>query len=276
MTGDPIENEGVRLIWTDDFDTVHWNYTNSDYQGFYLFNVAPGTVNLEIYSEGYFELWVEDFVVEAEQTIWMNISLELLPSENSIVCGYITDDVTGVPLDDVSVYLQWYDDQGHTYYNWTDSNSLGFYSMKIAAGEVYLWIHKNNKYTWERTYRNDAIENKTSWINVSLQPIGIKAEIAKPLKAIYLNNKRLLPYYKTLIIGDIDIKVDAKDYWVGINNVEFYIDGELKANDTTLPYNYTWKKDRTRFFGHRHTIKIVAYDETGNSATDEIKVWRLL
>jgi PKD repeat protein len=104
-------------------------------------------------------------------------------------------------------------------------------------------------------------------------------KITKPVKkTIYINDKikrqRLLGM--SIIIGDITIEVDAKDNnGSGIAKVDFYINGKPKGNDTTAPYNYTWTKDRLRFF-HLFTIKVVAYDKAGNKAESKMIVRKIL
>lgn len=95
-------------------------------------------------------------------------------------------------------------------------------------------------------------------------------KITKPEKVIYLKNKKTLPFFVPLIIGSINIEVNASDTETEINQVEFYIDDELKSTDTTEQYSWTWSK---RAF-LRHTIKVIAYDGGGNSASDEIVVWK--
>ena len=71
----------------------------------------------------------------------------------------------------------------------------------------------------------------------------------------------------TLIIGDIDIEVDASDT-SGIDRVEFYIDDQQMGTVTSDPYIWTW--DKVAFF--KHTIKVVAVDGFDNSAEEEILV----
>ena len=105
-------------------------------------------------------------------------------------------------------------------------------------------------------------------------PFGIDEEppivqITSPEKDfLYLMNHKILPFITTVIIGKIDVYVDAIDYIYGIHKVEFYIDGELKYSDTAEPYDWTW--DERLFF--KHTINVTAYDNAGNSASDEIMV----
>jgi len=94
-------------------------------------------------------------------------------------------------------------------------------------------------------------------------------EITKPMKrSLYINNQRVRSWWITMIIGGIDIEVDAYDE-DGIDKVEFYIDKKLRATDTTEPYTWTWDE---RAFGS-HMIKVKAYDNAGNSNTARIRVW---
>ena len=71
-----------------------------------------------------------------------------------------------------------------------------------------------------------------------------------------------------LVIGGITIEVEASQEEYGINRVEFYIDNEIQQIDDTEPYSWTW--DTPAFF--KHTIKVVAVDNTENSANVEITV----
>ena len=122
--------------------------------------------------------------------------------------------------------------------------------------------------------------------NQDLYPLGYFREyeppnvsIIKPEKALYLNNRQIRQFLfrKPLIIGKINITVNATDDGSGIERVEIYIDGEQKANITAQPFYYMWKKDsRMRLFGHTYTIKAVAFDKDGNSAQDCIEVNKFL
>ena len=78
-----------------------------------------------------------------------------------------------------------------------------------------------------------------------------------------------------LIIGRFTIEANATDEDSGIEKVEFYICGKLKGNDTTYPYTYNWTRDRIRLF-HIFKIKVIAYDNEGETAEDSIIVRRFL
>lgn len=108
----------------------------------------------------------------------------------------------------------------------------------------------------------------------ALLPSNITVNITKPMENFfYLRDTSLLPLRnKTIIYGPINITVNATAD-AGIDRVEFYIDGDLEDTDDTEPYSYRWAP----IISFKHTIKVVAYDNDGNNASDEIEVskWRL-
>ncbi|MCK4892526.1 MAG: hypothetical protein KAT07_01100 [Calditrichia bacterium] len=71
--------------------------------------------------------------------------------------------------------------------------------------------------------------------------------------------------------GDtVDIAVEATDN-IGIDRVEFYINGDLLFTDTTFPYRYNW--DTTGYgTGREHTIYVKAFDFAQNSDAQLITV----
>jgi hypothetical protein len=80
----------------------------------------------------------------------------------------------------------------------------------------------------------------------------------------------VLQFLITLLIGSIDVTVDASDNDSGVAYVTFSLNGILKSTNTTPPYIWAWDE---RAFG-RYTIFVEAFDGAGNNATDEITVWR--
>ena len=91
-------------------------------------------------------------------------------------------------------------------------------------------------------------------------------ELLSPKKDfLYILNREIRPFFTTLVIFKIDVQVYASDYLSGIDKVEFYIDDVLKDTLNSEPYLWTWNE---REFS-RHTIKVVAYDKFGNTATAE-------
>jgi len=107
-------------------------------------------------------------------------------------------------------------------------------------------------------------------------------EIIRPVKAVYIVNRYIFPRIirLTQIIGAITVMVNATDNDSGIERVEFYcgpLGRKLLGNVTTPPYNLTWRRDRIlpRII-HIHILRVVAYDNSGNSASDRMIVRKIL
>jgi len=79
---------------------------------------------------------------------------------------------------------------------------------------------------------------------------------------------------KTLIIGSITIEANATDTGSGIDRVLFLIDGVQQAEISTSPYAFVWKRFSLPFLPH--TISVVAYDEAGNTARQDVKARKVL
>ena len=89
--------------------------------------------------------------------------------------------------------------------------------------------------------------------------------------SIYFGNGHITIWFPiSIVIGTIDIVVDVTDDRSGVNKVEIYIDDELKTTDTEDPYGWRWDEKTSS----RHILKIVAFDNVGNSATDKLPVWK--
>ena len=79
---------------------------------------------------------------------------------------------------------------------------------------------------------------------------------------------------KPLVIGSVDIQVNASHEYIEIDRVAFYIDDELIATDDTRPYSWIWKREGQS--GNKHQIKVIAYDTEGKSASYSIEVRKFL
>lgn len=77
----------------------------------------------------------------------------------------------------------------------------------------------------------------------------------------------------TKLIGRTKITVNASDD-SKIVKVEFYVDDDCIETDNEAPYEFTLKRIgifKSILF-RKHIIKVIAYDDTGKTATDEIEV----
>lgn len=102
--------------------------------------------------------------------------------------------------------------------------------------------------------------------------LNLTINIEKPKENhFYMFNRAITPLKNTIILGKITIQTEV--YSINdINRVEFYIDDVLKSNDTEAPYEWTWNE----FAFGNHEIKAIVYDNAGNSAIDDIIVYRFL
>jgi len=144
---------------------------------------------------------------------------------------------TLAPVENALVYV------GSTSYS-TDEN-----------GNVTLMINTPGAY---KIYaeKNEYVRSEKIMIQVEKS-----VEIIKPDDgAVYLwNRKTKMPCETILIIGQIDIEVNAAD---SVQKVEFYIDGELRFTDNKPPF--TWRLNQ-RVIGKKITVQVLGYTFTDNA-----------
>jgi hypothetical protein len=193
----PIEFASIYLDWRDDQGNQLWNYSYTNSAGFYSMSVAAGEIRLNVYASGYFQEstgWLE---IGDYDLVWMNFSLYPVPPEKSVVCGYVLDSDTSLPIELADVSLHWRDDQGHHLYNSSFTNSAGFYSMSVAAGQITIFAWYTG-YAFEWTGWIDVEEYQTLWVNFSLEP-----DTTPPI----ISNISLPDYVGSNHPGDISVDV---------------------------------------------------------------------
>ena len=274
QTSDPIEGAVVDLVWYINEDQYYRNDTVTDEFGFYTMNVAPGFFNLDFDADDYFREYLDDIYIEDEEEMEINVVLYPRPKENCLVTGYILDKDTNEPIVNARFEIYWEDiELYHSYENETFTNEDGFYEINVAAGEVYHDVRCEG-YDYYNPYRLDVLENKTLIFDVELERNIFEVVIEKPLNAFYFRNERVMPFPKARIFGAINITVGIYEsyFWGGdAQYVEIYIDDELVATLDQQPYNYLWDKLSIG----KHTIKAIAYDYQGNSASAQREVYKI-
>jgi hypothetical protein len=92
--------------------------------------------------------------------------------------------------------------------------------------------------------------------------------ITAPTPGLYLFGNQILSASKVFIIGAFNIEATASDAESGVYRVQFYLDGDILAEDTEVPYN--------AYCAVKHmgagTIKAVAEDFSGNTAEDTLDI----
>jgi hypothetical protein len=99
-----------------------------------------------------------------------------------------------------------------------------------------------------------------------------KISVEKPTEHLYLFDREIIPtlFGNTIVIGRITINVSSEDDESDISEIEFYVDDRLKSTVQEKPYTWLWDEIT---FG-KHTLKVVAHDNAGNMAGEEIVVWK--
>jgi hypothetical protein len=142
-------------------------------------------------------------------------------------------------------------------------------------------MNYNTKYYWKILAwdENSASTSGPIWsfTTKQLDTKAPKVKITKPKFGLYLFNIKILPriFRLTKIIGPITIEANATDADSGIEKVEFYINGKYMGNDTSEPYSYNWKWSRPHLF-HLFIIKVIAYDNAGNTDVNRVIVRKYL
>jgi hypothetical protein len=277
-TDEPLQDVYVNLEWFD-FDDFKFlsNTTMTDYNGFYLMNIQQGEIYIEANKYGYLDEYSSLREIYEYQVLWINLSMYPKPPKNSLVKGYIKDSETGEPIENAYVDIKWIGcEWHHDYFGDDETGEDGYYRIDVPAGELYL-IVSCSKYHYEEFYRMDISENDTLWFNITLEKKKVDVEILKPASGFYILNNVILPFYKPLIFGNIELLIDIDDCDY-LEKLELYIDDELKLNITNEPtdyfYTYNWTRKDIKPFKHEYAIRVVAVDSDGNIDTDEINVTR--
>ncbi len=118
--------------------------------------------------ENYFNFRSQNIITEENTTIWLNISLIPYPPVSAKVCGYITDAQTNTPITDVHVHLDCKTETNDWWYNYTNTNEIGYYSLGTIPGRIDIYAHETNYGSSDSDYYY-IDENETIWINLSLE-----------------------------------------------------------------------------------------------------------
>ena len=163
-----------------------------------------------------------------------------------------------------------------------EGNVYLFYPKKWGVGKG-TWWDLNASRTWGRAFIrwngritlydevievNDAVGVfECTRYKGTIANISVSIERPKE-KHLYIFDREICPTLKnTVIIGGIIIKANVLST-DEITRVEFYVDDNLKYNDTEQPYEWLWDE----FAIGRHEIKVVAHDNKDNKAEDKIDV----
>ncbi|MFO7678049.1 MAG: PQQ-binding-like beta-propeller repeat protein [Thermoplasmatota archaeon] len=99
--------------------------------------------------------------------------------------------------------------------------------------------------------------------------------IIRPSGGIYLFNIKILDLDSLYVVlgRRITIEVNATQWPLGIDRVEFYIDGELRETVTVPPYRWTLK-DSLRWWGEKILLEVKAYGNDGQSSVSRRTIYQ--
>jgi hypothetical protein len=89
--------------------------------------------------------------------------------------------------------------------------------------------------------------------------------ITKPKNSLYFVNLEIIPLSSAIIIGRIEVTVNATDDDSGIDRVEFYVNDQIRYTDPEEPYSWMW----TDWVFSSFAIKVIAYDKEENYEVTE-------
>ena len=241
-TRGPIEGASVDV----NQDEYH-KYNETDASGYYELQVPEGWFDFNVYKNGY-KHFNDYFYVGDNDTVWMNVTLEDKPPENSVVRGYIYGDDDRGPLE---AWVGLYDQQAEEG-NQTGTDEDGYYEI-CASPANYIFYTGAEGYA--QHYEEITIHDyEEIWINVTLQMLDamIKGYIMDDTRApledarIELDNHDAQMHYtawtdefgyyeQPLLSGDWNIQVNMDDYFQHWDEITIDEDEEFWYNATLEP-----------------------------------------
>jgi len=169
-----------------------------------------------------------------------------------------------------------YDTDGDqmTFYVFMRNGSSGWFPISLSTQKNYFVADfsqpKEGDYQVE-VVATDGVNTGTGiseTFTILPDTISPTVSIEKPRRALYIFDREIMPFLFPISIGEITIEANASDN-VGVSNVSFYIDDEMKNVSFASPYSWLWNE---KVIG-LHKIKVAAYDYAGNTAINEQALW---
>jgi len=151
------------------------------------------------------------------------------------------------------------------------SDNIGVTKVELYKDGTVFATLTNSPYTfsWNTTGDQDGSHSLVARAYDSADNVGTSNTVAVCVDNTQPNVTIISPLSGATVKGSVTISVSASDA-SGIQRVEFYIDGKLKATDYTAPYTYQWNTKPVK--AGTHTILVIAYDNAGNMNQTSITV----
>lgn len=173
------------------------------------------------------------------------------PVDGAELCGVVTIEATAS------------DDRGITRFDFfVDEEPLGSSSMSPYQQQWDTTRVANGEHTL-RVVVTDTKEQQAFariWIEVRNS-----VDACDNLPNLRIEN----PPNGSYVAGEIPVRVRAADD-IGVTGVQFFLDNALVTDDASTPYGFDW--DTTQFDEGGHTLKAIAEDTSGQTASHQIHV----
>jgi len=150
-------------------------------------------------------------------------------------------------------------------YTWQWDFGDGNFSNKKNPTHKY---RKAGNYSITLTVTDDVEESSYESTIVSVDKISIN--FLKPENAIYIGNRRIVPFFIPIIIGGINLEVETSSEISEIKKVEFYVNDGLRLIDEESPYEWQWRE----ISFNKNEIKINVFNDNDNNISEEKVIWK--
>ncbi|MBN1860436.1 MAG: right-handed parallel beta-helix repeat-containing protein [Candidatus Thermoplasmatota archaeon] len=128
----------------------------------------------------------------------------------------------------------------------------------LSSSVVYFY------FSYETPPQKSFLEQNGLWIMIGVL-IGTLGGLLLLFKVknitidgfIYLRNRKIVPFFKSIIFGPVSIQIPHEH----LSKAEFYVDGTLKDEITSFPVFWQWNEKAFL----KHTLETRVYDNDGNS-----------
>jgi len=142
-------------------------------------------------------------------------------------------------------------------WEWTNNeDGVGSAEMDLNAG--------NHNVTLAGLEENVGVDRVLFLADQACTPSGTGDNCADSDDTVAPTISLTNPSNNSTVSGTTNVTATATDN-VGVDRVEFKIDGSLVSSDTSAPYSYDW--DTNQVSDGSHVVEAVAFDAYGNSKT---------
>jgi len=159
-----------------------------------------------------------------------------------------------------------------------DYENLMIMAVVFNSKSEGKYVYPNeNEHSFDAYYA-DAVNATSVAEGGNLPPeVGITSPVKGKIyffdSAIF---EQLGSFKNTFLIGKTTISVYANDD-SGIKKVEFYVDGNIMETIESEPYDWVLKISTFKeILLHKHTIEVIAYDDTDKTSSTSIEIWARL